>query len=217
MSELACWYDNEEGDFRRSIYRGERPRESEKDRPGRWQETDGQIRFEEGREGNHETETEERTSRPMEEAFVSYVYAQRWLDQGTDTSIHCNTPPILRFNVSLSLTALSLPLSLHLSVSSFRGSRPQIDMRDRTEENERASPRHVCTRNWLEERKTLRGPRRPGRKSPVEPNCLTVCMRVHVFNDVVDAIRRRDGEEGRDERGRWKRLANGEDAEGISL
>lgn len=136
MSELACWYDNEEGDFRRSIYRGERPRESEKDRPGRWQETDGQIRFEEGREGNHETETEERTSRPMEEAFVSYVYAQRWLDQGTDTSIHCNTPPILRFNVSLSLTALSLPLSLHLSVSSFRGSRPQIDMRDRTEEND---------------------------------------------------------------------------------
>lgn len=25
VSELACWYDNEEGDFRRSMHRGERP------------------------------------------------------------------------------------------------------------------------------------------------------------------------------------------------
>lgn len=80
MSELACWYDNEEGDFRRSIYRGERPRESEKDRPvGR---DDDKRRIdrcaskregEGGKEENHETETEERTSRPIEEAFVLYA------------------------------------------------------------------------------------------------------------------------------------------------
>ena len=113
----------------------------------------------------------------------------------------CNTPPILRFNVSLSLTALSL--SPFLSVSSFRGSRPQIDMRDRTEEND---VRHhiTCARETGSRSGRLfvaasTGPllHRSPNDTPKEHCRTQLCNRNYIrvcamFNDVVDAIRRRD-------------------------
>lgn len=114
-----------------------------------------------------------------------------------------NTPPILR-------KPLSLSPFLHLFVSSFRGSRPQqqIDMRDRAEEND---VRHhvTCARETGSRSGRLfvarvgpllhRSPKEHCRIQLVVIATVCVCIRVRV----VHAIRRRDGEKGK-ERGRWR-------------
>lgn len=115
----------------------------------------------------------------------------------------CTTLP--RSYVSLSLSPF-----LHLFVSSFRGSRPQqqIDMRDRAEEND---VRHhvTCARETGSRSGRLfvarvgpllhRSPKEHCRTQLVVIATVCVCIRVRV----VHAIRRRDGEKGK-ERGRWR-------------
>lgn len=67
VSERACWYDNEEGDFRRSIYRGEQSKGARK--TARSGATTIKDKASRGTRRNRE----HRASRPMEVEEVAFV------------------------------------------------------------------------------------------------------------------------------------------------